>query len=180
MPSASGPFKIALGALLLLGGSTLLLNGCDGSGSKRASLYQRLTGTWTAERLQETGSSSFDLTSRLEERYSSVRFVFRGGDDGRSYRVTGRLARQDTTVLLAEGPVALGGDRLLQMVRGFKNPSGRIRTITWRFRFQASRAIFRLPAGQQNGSRAFLSTLMPTRSWSGGQGLELQLAPDTK
>lgn len=176
MPKTAGPSGCAVGALLLLCGGALLLAGCD-TGSKRASLYQRLTGTWTIERLQEIGGG-FDLTSRLDQRYSWVRFVFRQNDDGRTYRATGRLVRQDTTVVLAEGPVRLRRDRLLRMVRGFRTPSGQARSITWQYHFEASRAIFRLPSGQQNGSRAFLSTLLPETSWSGSQGLELQLAPE--
>lgn len=176
MPSASWLSMRAVGALLLFLGSTLLLGGCDGAGSKRASLYQRLTGAWRAERLQEIGSSNFDLTPRLNERYSRVRFVFRKDDEGRSYRMTGRRSG-DTTTVRAEGPIVLRGERLLQMARGFESPAGHPRSVTWTYRFQASRAIFRLPSGQQNGSRAFLSTLLPATSWSESQGVELQLAP---
>lgn len=158
------------GATMLLCLGALLFMGCDGSGSKRASLYQRLTGTWTAERL-EVGD--FDFTDDLY--YGPVRFDFRSDDGSRAYRVTGR--RSDSTIVLAEGQIDLGGERQLRMISGFESPSGGFRPVIWTYRFEASRAIFRLSANRGNGSRAFLSTLFPGRSWSGSRRVRLRLAP---
>lgn len=166
-----------LGVILLLGAGTLLIEGCSGAGSKRASLYQRLTGAWTVERLEEVGSSEFDHTSRLNERYAWVRFTFRA-EEGRRYQVSARPSNDTTSVILAEGPVRLGGDQLLQMVGGFEGPSGTPRVVTWTFRFEGSRAILRLPAGPVNGSRAFMNTLLSELGWRESQGVRLQLAPD--
>jgi len=168
MPSTS--FRPVPGALLLLCTGVLLVEGCDGSGSKQTSLYQRLTGTWKAERL-EVGD--FNYTSEL--RYTTVRFVFRDDDENRTYQVVGQ--RSDSTTVLSEGRVDLRGDQLLRMVPGFDSPFGGSRSVIWTYRFEASRAILRLPANRGNGSRAFLSTLIPGRSWSRTRPVRLQLAP---
>ncbi|MFB6232542.1 MAG: lipocalin family protein [Salinibacter sp.] len=168
MPSTS--FRPVLGALLLLCAGVLVVEGCDGSGSKQSSLYQRLTGTWKAERL-EVGD--FNYTSEL--RYTAIRFIFRDDDKNRTYRVIGE--RSDSTTVLSEGRVELRGDRLLRMIPGFKSPFGGSRPVIWTYRFEVSRAILRLPGNQRNGSRAFLSTLFPGRSWNGMRRVRLQLAP---
>lgn len=164
------------GAVLLLFGSAALFGGCDGSGSKQASLYQRLTGKWTIERLEGGGSFEFDYTNRLNKRYSWVRIEFRSGDPGRTYKVRGKLI-DDTRRVLAEGPVGLQGDQLLIMRSGFSEPNGLQRSVIWTYGFEASRAIFRLPANRQNGSRAFMSTLLPSADWKESDGVRLQLAP---
>lgn len=173
MPDPSRPSVArALGAALLLWAGPLVFGGCDGGGSKQASLYQRLVGTWTVERL-EVGA--FNRTPLLQERYSTVRFVFQSADGDRTYRVSGR--RSDSTWVLSDGRVDLRGGQLLRMHPGFTHPEGGLRPVTWTFRFDASRAIFRLPENQRNGSRAFMTTLLPGRNWSASQGVRVQLAP---
>lgn len=166
----------AAGVVFLLGVSAICLPGCDGAGSKQASLYQRLTGSWTVERLEGGGSFEFDYTNRLNQRYSRVGVEFRSVESGRSYRVTGTPVG-DTTRVLAEGPVVLRGDQLLIMATGFSEPNGLQSPVSWTYQFDASRAIFRLPANQQNGSRAFMSTVLPSMGWSESDGVRLQLAP---
>ena len=155
-------FRIALSALLCAG--VLLLGGCDGAGSRQASLYQRLTGTWTIERLESDG---FDYTSQLDERYpQGVTITFRGGDEGRTYTIA-NASSADTSEVLAEGIVSLRGGDILQMATGF----GRLGPVRWTYGFEASRALFEI----QFGSRAFLRVLL-----SGGgqnQSLEMTLAP---
>lgn len=170
-----GPIGQYIHPLLFLLVAGLVFESCDGTGSKQASLYERLTGTWTVERIEEI-DSNFDHTGRLDDRYSWVRFDFRSGE-GRTYRVTARPKGDTTTVVLAEGPIRLGRGQLLQMVGGFVDPSGAPRTVVWTYEFDASRAVLRLSPGQQNGSRAFLSTLLPGIGWSETQGIRLQLAP---
>lgn len=154
----------------------VMLVGCGGAGSRQESLYQRLvrTETWTVERLE--GGGSFDYTNRLDQRYDWVRFEFRSGDSGRTYDVAGKPTG-DTTRVLASGPVALRGDQLLIMTSGFLEPNGLRTPVAWTYDFDATRAIFRLPENQQNGSRAFLSTLLPATGWSESDGVRLQLAP---
>lgn len=154
----------------------VMLVGCDGTGSRQESLYQRLvrTETWTVERLD--GEGSFDPGPRFDQRYDWVRFDFRSGEGGRTYKATAKPTG-DTTRVLASGPVALRGDQLLIMTSGFLEPNGLQRPVAWTYDFDASRAIFRLPENQQNGSRAFLSTLLPATGWSESDGVRLQLAP---
>lgn len=149
--------------LLCLG--SLLLVGCDGTGSKQASLYQRLSsdsGTWTIERLE---GDRFDYETRLNETYpDGVTITFRETDDGRSYTVDGRHSGGETT-RVADGPVLLPGDELLRMRVNER------RSVTWQYRFEASRAEFNVQAGSQ----PFLNTLFP----EGGRDvtLEMTLAP---
>ena len=153
------PVLPVVGALLLCFGG-VLLGGCDSAGSKRASLYQRLTseGPWTVEQLS---SDEFDYKSKLEERYpQGVTITFRGGDGGQTYRVeTPRSS--DSTEVLAEGAVGLPGDNVLQM-ESFGQ---------WTYEFEASRAVFSL----QFGSQAVLRTLFS--SGSRNENLEMKLAP---
>lgn len=165
MPSSAfRPFWLAIGSLLLCGG-VLLLGSCDGAGSKRASFYQRLLneGPWTIQRLE---GPLIDPT-RLDDRYVEIRVTFRGGDEGRRYRIAGQLA-PDSTRILAAGAVALPGDDVLQMASGFD------RFVTWTYNFQASRAAFTL----ESGSRSFLRALFPGTTWSESQELEMTLVPD--
>ncbi|GEM_PF-6614083 len=157
-------FRVIVSGVLLFG-IALVAAGCDGAGSKRASLYQRLsqTGSWTVEHLEGGG---FDYTSQINERYpEGLAFRFRDSEDGRTYTIVGRYP-DDSTGVIARGAVALSGDDGLQLISGFE------RTITWTYKFQASRAIFAL----RFGSRPFLERVL-----SGGrrnQSLEMTLAPD--
>jgi len=161
--SARHPLGFAVWGLILCVVGALLLGACSGAGSKRASLYQQLTGTWTIERL----GGSINYTSQLEDRYPrGVRITFQGGDSGGSYRIATPRS-DDSTEVLAEGIVILRGDEGLQMASGF----GQLGPVEWTYGFEASRAVFTL----QFGSRAFLRTL-----FSGGSqnvDLEMTLAP---
>jgi hypothetical protein len=154
------PVLPVVGAFLL-GFGGVLLGGCDNTGSKRASLYERLTRTsWTIERLQ----GSIDYTSQLNERYpEGVNVTFEGGDGRKMYRIASPLPG-DSTEVLAEGTVTLRED-MLQMASGFGRP------VEWTYGFEASRAIFSLRFGSQPFLRALLS---------GGrqnEDLEMTLAP---
>jgi len=151
-----------VGSILLCAG-ILLLGGCDGAGSKRASLYQRLSnegdGPWRIEQLNGP------LTPELGDR--KIQVAFRQGD-GRTYRMVEGLS-EDSTVVIAAGAVALPGGENLQMLGGF----GQFGSVAWTYRFQASRAVFTLQAG----SRAFLQALFPEMGWSEGLDVEMTLAP---
>ena len=149
------------GLLVCVGG--LVLVGCNGTGSQRASLYQRLSdegeGPWRIEQLDGP------LTPALGER--EVRIAFRN-DNGRRYRITERLSG-DSTAVLASGAVVLLREDDLRMETGF----GRFGPVTWTYSFQASRAVFTLRAG----SRPFLQTLFPDAAWGEGLDVEMTLAP---
>lgn len=132
--------RLVLGVLL---SGAFLLTGCDGTGSERTSLYQRLTGTWTLERLE----GNFDYTGRLE---AETKVSFRADDGGRTYEIVGSSGG-DSTRGLAEGLVALPGGDVLRMATGLERP------VAWRYRFQTStRAVFEI----ERGSRAFLLRLV--------------------
>ncbi len=140
---------------------SILLSGCDGTGSKRASLYERLTRTsWTIERLE----GDIDYTGQLDTLYQGeVRVTFEGSDGGQTYKIV--PSSGDSTEPIAQGRIGLPGDDVLRMVSGFNRP------VEWTYGFEASRAIFSL----RFGSRAFLRALL-----SGGsrnEDLELTLAP---
>jgi hypothetical protein len=140
-----------------------MLAGCDGTGSQRASLYQRLSdegeGPWRIERLD--GPLTPDLGDR------DIQIAFRA-DDGRRYRIVER-GSADSAAVLASGAVVLPRGDNLQMATGF----GRLGPVTWSYGFQASRAVFTLRAG----SRPFLQTLFPNTAWSEGLDVEMTLAP---
>jgi hypothetical protein len=143
---------LILGGVFLFGGT--LLAGCDGSGSKRASLFERLAGTsWVIERLEGPGISP----NRLDRRYARVRVEFEERDEGRTYQITGRYS-DDSTEVLAEGLVALPGENVLRMASGFERNG----PITWAFEFEGSQAVFTVRAG----SRPFLRALFPNTTWS--------------
>jgi hypothetical protein len=149
--------------LLCIGG--LLIGGCDGAGSQRASLYERLTGTgaWTVERLE----GGINYTPQLNDRYpEGVTIKFRDSENGRTYRIAAPRA-EDSTEVIAEGIVTLRRNSGLEMSTGF-GPRG---PVVWTYRFEASRAIFSL----RFGSRAFLRALFSGESQD--QSLEMTLAP---
>ena len=148
--------------MLLLFGAGVLLSACGGAGSKRASFYQRLEGTWTIERL----NGRFIDPSRIDQRYSDVRVTFWGGNQERQYRIEGQFS-SDSTALVAGGAVVLRGGDALQMASGFPRP------VTWTYQFEASRAVFEL----RTGSRSFLRALFPETTWSEAQELTMTLAP---
>ena len=161
MPSLRTTVWVAWG-LLILGGTFVL--GCDGSGSKRASFFERLADTtWAIERLEGPGIAP----NLLDQRYTRVRVDFDDQNDGGTYRITGRFS-SDSTEVLAAGRIVLPGDDLLQMASGF----GRRGPVTWTFEFEASRAIFAVRAGSQT----FLRTLFPNTTWS-PQAVTMTLAP---
>jgi hypothetical protein len=165
MPSLR-PAVLALGGFFLIVAGTIL-GGCDGSGSKRSSLFERLTRTsWMIERLEGPGISP----NRLDRRYERVRIDFGEREGKRTYRITGRFSA-DSTEVLAKGLVFLPppSDDVLRMASGF----GRDGPVTWTFEFEASRAIFAV----QVGSRPFLRRLFPNTTWS-RQVVTMTLAPD--
>jgi hypothetical protein len=149
-----------VGALLLCFGS-VLVGGCDSAGSKRASLYERLTRTsWTIERLQ----GNINYTGHLDTLYQGeVRVTFEGSDEGRTYKIASSSG--DSTEPIAQGRIGLPGDDVLQMVSGFGRP------VEWTYGFEASRAIFSLRFGSQPFLRALLS------GGSQNEDLEMTLAP---
>lgn len=157
------PAVAILGALLFLGGA--LLSGCDGTGSKRASKYERLTGTSWKLVLEESSGISKNL---FQQRYTRVRLSFEDNDESRTYRITGHFS-EDSTAVLAEGPVLLPSEDFLQMTSGF----GQRRAVTWTYEFEASRAIFTV----RDGSRVFLRVLFPNTTW-GSQAVKMTLAPN--
>jgi len=154
------PVLPVVGALLLCFGG-VLLGGCDSAGSKRASLYERLTRTsWTIERLQ----GNINYTGHLDTLYQGeVRVTFEGSDEGRTYKIASSSG--DSTEPIAQGRIGLPGDDVLQMVSGFGRP------VEWTYGFEASRAIFSLRFGSQPFLRALLS------GGSQNEDLEMTLAP---
>jgi len=154
------PVLPVVGALLLCFGG-VLLGGCDSAGSKRASLYERLTRTsWTIERLQ----GNINYTGHLDTLYQGeVRVTFEGSDEGRTYKIASSSG--DSTEPIAQGRIGLPGDDVLQMVSGFGRP------VEWTYGFEASRAIFSLRFGSQPFLRALLS------GGSRNEDLEMTLAP---
>ena len=150
---------LAAGAFLLCLG--VLVGGCDSAGSKRASLYERLTRTsWTIERLQ----GNINYTGHLDTLYQGeVRVTFEGSDEGRTYEIASSSG--DSTEPIAQGRIGLPGDDVLRMVSGFGRP------VEWTYGFEASRAIFSLRFGSQPFLRALLS------GGSQNEDLEMTLAP---
>jgi hypothetical protein len=159
----SRPARLAIWSLLFCVGG-LLLGGCDETGSKRESLYKRLMGTWTIERLEGGG---FDYTNRLSERYpQGVGITFRDQEDGRTYKIVSPPSG-DSPAVLAEGVVFLPGGNDLRMASGLD------RRVAWRYNFPTStRALFEV----QGGSRAFLRALLSERGRI--PGLKMTLALD--
>lgn len=156
------PAAAALGLLFFFGGA--LLSGCDGTGSKRASKYERLTGTSWEIALEESSGISLSL---FRQRYTRVRLLFEEDDGSRTYRITGYFS-EDSTAVLADGLVALPSDDVLRMASGFRRND----PVTWTFKFEASRAIFTARVG----SRRFLRALFPNTTWS-SQAVTMALAP---
>jgi hypothetical protein len=148
VPHMSRPARLAIWSLFLCVGG-LLLGGCDEAGSKRASLYESLTGTWTIERLEGGG---FNYTNRLNERHPrGVEITFRDQEEGRTYRIVSPPSGDSLTVL-AEGTVVLPGDDELRMASGFD------RRVAWRYGFPTrSRANFEVQFGSQVFLRALFS-----------------------
>ena len=138
------------------GAGLLLLVGCDGAVSKQASLYERLTGTWTIERVE----GALVAPNRLD----SVRVTFRRGDNGRRYRISGTPA-SNSAELSIEGAVILRRGNELRMASGFR------RVVTWTYAFQGSQALLTV----QSGSRAFLDAL--TSDGPPSPNMKLRLAP---
>jgi hypothetical protein len=144
----------AFGVLLFAG--SLVLAGCDGAGSKQASLYERLAQKWTVERVEE----ALIPPNRLD----SVQVTFRQDEDGREYRISRQYA-PDSTETLVEGAVVLGRNNELRMVSGFE------RVVSWDFEFQGTQAVFDV----QSGSLAFLNAL--TSGGARSPNMKLRLAP---
>ena len=149
-------FRSALlgsGAMLLCIGG-ILLAGCDGTGSKRDSLYERLTetGPWTIERLEGSG---FDFGDRLERRYPrGAEITFREDDGSRTYEIL-RQRSEGSPSVVTQGAVVLPGDNVLQMVSGLEGRG----PVTWRYNFPTtSRAKFEAQSGP--GAGAFLGVLL--------------------
>lgn len=157
------PAVPALWLLLLFGAGQL--GGCDGTGSKQASKYERLTGTSWDIVLEESSGISLSL---FRSRYARVRLFFDGDSESRRYRIVGHFS-EDSTDVLAEGPVFLRGEDILRMPSGLS----RREAVTWTYEFEASRAIFTV----RDGSRAFLRTLFPNTTWS-SQAITMTLAPN--
>lgn len=161
-PSLFRSVFLGVAGVLLCAGGTLFV-GCDGAGSKQASLYERLSnegeGPWRIERLD------VPLASGLGER--DVQISFRRGD-GRTYRMTERLS-EDSTVVLASGTIDLFRGAKMQMAIGPERQG----LVAWEYGFEASQAVF----ASDIGSRAFLRTLFPDMSWSQGLDVEMTLAP---
>ena len=153
---------------LVLG--VMLVAGCDSRGTEQASRYQTLTGgRWEVAELRVDGT---DLSSQLDQRYASVRIEFAGGgDDARTYKLTG-IQERDT--LRVDGGISLPGPGLLTMVAGFERP------VTWGFTLDqpdelSTSVRFRLPRARETGSEAFLSTLLPGQGWGEAQAVRLDL-----
>ncbi|CBH24156.1 Hypothetical protein, secreted [Salinibacter ruber M8] len=142
------------GALLCAGG--LLLVGCDGAGSKRASLYERLTGKWKIERVE----GALIAPTRLD----SVRLAFRRDDNGPRYRISGPPP-SGSAELPIEGAVVLTRGNELQMASGFR------RVVIWNYKFQGSQALLAV----RSGSLAFLNAL--TSEGTSSPNMKLRLAP---
>lgn len=149
--------------LLLFGGG--VLSGCDGTGSKQTSKYERLTDTSWEIALEESSGISLSL---FRQRYTRVRLLFEENDGSRTYRITGYFS-EDSTAVLAEGSILLQGEDILRMTSGL----GQKRPITWTYEFEASRAIFTV----RDGSQSFLRTLFPNTTWS-RRAVTMTLAPN--
>jgi len=164
------PLRSVLRASVLLL-TCLGLWACDGTGSERASQYQRLVGTWTLTRLQVDG---FDVTTSLNGRYAAVTVEFRTDDTrGRTYRLRGTAP--DGSDLEASGPVQVVGANALTLDGGFAQ------RVFWTFDIRTSRrATLVSPEDRAAGTTAFLQRLLPSQSWGDAQRVEMTLdAADT-
>ncbi len=155
-----------LGVLL----SGVLLAGCDSGGSEQASRYQTLTGgRWEIAEFRVDGT---ELSTQLDQQYTSVWIEFAGGGDGgRTYELVG-IQERDT--LRVEGGISLPGPDLLTMVAGFGRP------VTWTFTLNqpdelSTSVRFRLPRAREAGSEVFLNTLLPGQGWGEAQAVRLDL-----
>lgn len=134
------PYVLVLG--LLVGGPGLLV-GCDSGGSKRASQYQNLTGTWTLQALRP------DLPD------PSVEITFEKDGDGRRYSIR-HIASGDTSSV--DGRAEVLRENTLSMVTGFDRP------LTWRFTFEEPNDVstsvrFSLIRDWEGSSQAFLASV---------------------
>jgi len=125
-------FPPALVFLLAVGLATQV-SGCDSGGSKRASQYSSLVGTWRIQRVDVTGI--LRDTVRLE--------FLPEGDSGRAYRLL-RPVREDPVV--GRGRVDIPTVGVLRMTDGFARP------LLWTFDFD-----------RPNGSRTSVRFVLQER-----------------
>lgn len=136
---------VALGGI---GGIVFFATGCDGSGSKRDSLFQQLIGTWRIERVELDGRNTIN---NFEE---PVRVEFLQRDDARSYRIV-RGASPDP---IRSGRVDVSQRNILRMISGFNN------RLVWRFTFEEPEDIstsvrFRLESALEEDVQTFLDAI---------------------
>ena len=157
MNRVSGLRSGGLVALLLIG-ILIGAGGCDGSGSKRDSLYQQLTGSWRIQHVQ--------LRSSRLNIEDDVLVEFEQQDDQRSYSII--RSSDDTT---RRGRVTVPRSNLLSMTTGFQRP------LLWRFNFDepdptSTSARLRLESTWEGSSQAFLNAV---GIGGGGQILAIDL-----
>jgi len=132
----------------LASGIAASLAGCSVQGSKRASLYEKLEGTWSLQEVRLDGTP-------VDFRGRSVTLTFGAIDSSRTYTVK-RPASGDTTSVTGQADIS---DRqLLAMVTGFGSP------VVWAFTFDApsgfdSTVQFSLRQARDESVRTFLETI---------------------
>jgi len=125
-----------------IGAAILLAGGCDSSGSKRDSLYQKLVGTWRIDRV--------DLGSNRINFEETVRVEFLQREDGRAYRIV-RAASNDTT---GRGQIAVPQSNVLRMRSGFGG------LLVWKFEFDGSQSVrFQLRQADDASTQNFLTAI---------------------
>jgi hypothetical protein len=136
--SHSGAF-----ALLAAVGLSVVVQGCDGTGSKRDSLYEKLRGAWRIERVTLDGAPRRPVDD-------AVRIEFSQDNGQRSYRII-RGASGDTSRV---GRVGVPQSNVLTMRNGFGSP------LTWRFEFDGSVSVrFQLRKARSESIQEFLAAI---------------------
>ena len=130
-------------ALLAVVGVLITVQGCDESGSKRDSLYEKLRGAWRIEKASLDGAPPRSLDR-------AVRVEFLQDNDERSYRII-REALGDTS---QAGRVSVPQSNTLTMRSGFGSP------LTWRFEFDGSISVrFQLRRARSESIQKFLTAI---------------------
>jgi hypothetical protein len=157
------PVWIRLVALAGIGAAILLAAGCDSSGSKRDSLYQKLVGTWRIDHQIDLDRNMVTLEDTVY-----VEFLQREGD--RAYRII-RAASNDTT---GQGQLHVPRSNVLRMTSG---PGG---LLVWNFEFGGSQSV-RFQLVRQADDDASVQDFLTAIGLSGGaESLAFELLRDSE
>jgi len=163
MPDRLDGFASAVAWTILCFGVCGLLSGCDGGGSKQASNFQRLVGTWRVQELDVNG-----ISGQLDGRDDTLTITFRSLNDGdRRFRVAW---------LNGSSPEVQGSIRVLTPNSMAMTSSRFSRSVLWRFDFgRLSNDVTLRSSEQDLGSRTFLDAILPEVGWGKRQSVTLRL-----